>query len=259
MKPYNGSRRTLLKVGAHSKKLLDTVKEEARAALLSEDLKTKYNKISIGLNAPENPKTVFKVNLNLGGPERQKIADNLFDSYKDTCDKKKEHKRFVEGWRKESDDVLFVELKFRVKSGSAQKHAQEIQEYINSMMAIIPESEDEIYFLPRVHAIDENTIGMGQKIHFPRSIPAVDEEFHAVLNHAGQHLHLTAELGTSIEEIMSSDEPMLKSLAKGFKITHTQCLIGNMKKLLLELSKTEDETKKMFAMQALMVAPATML
>lgn len=116
-----------------------------------------------------------------------------------------------------------------------------------------------MYFIPRVCALDENTIGLGQKIHYPRKGPKIDEEFHAVLNNAGQHLYLSAELGTSIDEIMASEEPMLKSLAKGFKVTHTQCLIGNMKKLLLELSKTEDETKKMFAMQALMVAPLTML
>jgi hypothetical protein len=67
MKPYNGSRRTMLKVGAKSKKLVDAIKDEARNALLCEDLKTKHNKVSIGFNAPENPKTTIKVNINMGG------------------------------------------------------------------------------------------------------------------------------------------------------------------------------------------------
>lgn len=34
MKSYSGARRTLLKMGGHSQKLLDSVKEEAKNALL---------------------------------------------------------------------------------------------------------------------------------------------------------------------------------------------------------------------------------
>jgi hypothetical protein len=74
MKPYNGARRTFLKVSGKSRKLVDAVKEEARNALLCDDLKTKHNKLSIGLNAPEEPKTIIKVNLNMGGHEQQKLA-----------------------------------------------------------------------------------------------------------------------------------------------------------------------------------------
>ena len=70
MKPYSGARRTLLKVGNKSMKILDSVAEEARNALLESELKTKTNRISVGFNAPSNPKTVLKFKLNFGGQER---------------------------------------------------------------------------------------------------------------------------------------------------------------------------------------------
>lgn len=57
MKSYSGARRTLLKVGQKSKKLIESLADEAKNALLCEELKTKTNKISIGYNAPEVPKT----------------------------------------------------------------------------------------------------------------------------------------------------------------------------------------------------------
>lgn len=79
------------------------------------------------------------------------------------------------------------------------------------------------------------------------------------MNHAGQHMHVDVELGTSVEEIMASEEPMVKSLTKGFKVKYQTCFISNVKKLLLQISKSDNEIHKMFAMQALMVAPATML
>jgi len=41
MKPYNGSRRTLLKLGGKASKLLDVLSEEVRASLLGQELKLK--------------------------------------------------------------------------------------------------------------------------------------------------------------------------------------------------------------------------
>jgi hypothetical protein len=104
-----------------------------------------------------------------------------------------------------------------------------------------------MHYLPKCHALDDSTIAIGQKIHFPNKAPKLDEEFHSVLNHAGQHLHFTVELGTSIDEIMASEEPILKSLSKGFRVSHTQCLIGNLKKVFVELSKSEKDEHKMIA------------
>jgi len=150
MKPYNGARRTLLKVGAKSKKLIDTIAVEAKAALLEQELKFKKNKISLGFNAPENPQTTLKLNYKLGGADSLKLANELFGKYKDTANKKKETRRFVEGWRSENDDVFYAEVKFNVNQGTATKHAENIQKLINEMVALIPDDEDELYFHPKV-------------------------------------------------------------------------------------------------------------
>jgi hypothetical protein len=257
MKPYNGARRSLLKYGGKAKKLLDTVKEEARNALLSEDLKTKQNKISIGFNSPENPQTTIKASFNMGGVESQKLATHLYDNLKDSVNTNKEKSRFVDGWRSEADDVMFIEMRFKCKNATAQ--AEKLQAHLDKMMKIIPDSEDELYFMPKVYVTNGDFLCIGQKIHWPNRAPKIDEEFHGVLNHAGQHLYFTAELGTSIEEIMSSQEPIAKSLAKGFKFTHTQCLIANMKKVFMELSKSENESHQMMIQQAMIAAPLTML
>lgn len=104
--------------------------------------------------------------MNLGGQDSKKLADYLFDSYNETVDKVKETRRFVQGWRASRDDVFFVELKFRVKPGSASGHANTISDLINQFFSKIPADEDEIYFKPRCHAIDDSTIGIGQKLHF---------------------------------------------------------------------------------------------
>lgn len=141
--------------------------------------------------------------------------------------------------------MLFAELKFKVKTGSAKGHADKIQTFVNDMLALIPENEAEkIYFSPKIHAVDDSTIAIGQKIHFPNRGYRLSEDFHTVLNHTGQQINLEAELSTSIEDLMASTQPILKSLAEGFKFTATLKFISNMKKVLLELSKVEDDDSR---------------
>ena len=67
------------------------------------------------------------------------------------------------------------------------------------------------------------------------------------------------ELGTSIDEIMTSDHSVLKLLSRGFRVSHTQSVISNFKRVLVEFSKTDDEALQTLAQQALMIAPITML
>ena len=54
-KEFNGSRRTVLKAGNVATKLISTVGDATRQALLSEPLDTKTHTISIGFNAPAKP------------------------------------------------------------------------------------------------------------------------------------------------------------------------------------------------------------
>ena len=60
LKPYNGSRRTMLKFGAKSKAVIDVTKDVAINILLGQELKTISSSFSVGLNVPENPNTEIK-------------------------------------------------------------------------------------------------------------------------------------------------------------------------------------------------------
>jgi len=67
-----------------------------------------------------------------------------------------------------------------------------------------------------------------------------DDAIRGVLNSSGQHLHFDVELGSSLEEIMDSDEAILMLLAKGgFKVSHKQCLIGNLNRVIQELQRSD--------------------
>jgi len=50
---------------------------------------------------------------------------------------------------------------------------------------------------------------------------------------------------------------MAKAGMKGFKVTHKHCLISNLKKVFVELSKSETMQEQIGV--AMMFAPATML
>jgi hypothetical protein len=123
------------------------------------------------------------------------------------------------------------------------------------MVKLIPVDAD-AYFKPKISALDDHTIAIGIKIHFPNKMRMPDD-FHQVLSHCGQHIHETFELGTSIEEIMKSEEPVLKSLTKGFTVTGSVCIVSNLKKVFMELMRNEENQEKLGKL--LMLSPATML
>jgi hypothetical protein len=84
MKPYNGARRTMLKVGGKARALLATVHEETKALLMSQELKYKHSSISVGFNAPKNPQTVIATRLDFGGQHGVKMANELREQYQNT-------------------------------------------------------------------------------------------------------------------------------------------------------------------------------
>ena len=55
MKSYSAGRRTFLKMSAKSSKLFDAIGEEAKNALMKEEIKYKKNQFSVAFNAPANP------------------------------------------------------------------------------------------------------------------------------------------------------------------------------------------------------------
>jgi len=52
MKSLTGTQKTLLRLGGHSKNLLDLIGEKAKLALMSDKLVTKNHSMSIGFDAP---------------------------------------------------------------------------------------------------------------------------------------------------------------------------------------------------------------
>ena len=67
MKPYKGTRRSMLKAGATVKKIFDAVAEQAKLAMIGQELKMKSHSISVGFNRPEKAGTHIEANLWLGG------------------------------------------------------------------------------------------------------------------------------------------------------------------------------------------------
>jgi hypothetical protein len=139
MKPYNGARRSMLKLGGKAMKVLDVLSTETKAALLGKELKLKKSSISVGLNAAEVPKTVIAATVKLGGQDAVNKSNEMREKYNGAVNAAKEKAEFVEGWKKENDDVFFVELKISTKDGKAQEHADRISPLLNEAMDMIPE------------------------------------------------------------------------------------------------------------------------
>lgn len=257
MKPYNGSRRALLKAGNQTRKLMDIMSEETKAALLGQEIKLKSSSVSIGFNPPSDPQTFVKGSLHIGGHEAFNKCNELEGRYHDAVDAKREHERFVVGWRKDDDDVCYVELRLGFK-GNAKHHAERFGNALKKVYDLIPsDGDEELYFKPKVLALDDNTVAVGLKIHYPNKFPMFDD-FKPILKNAGQHVHWSLELGTSLKEIFESGEPIAKLASLGgFKMQHKHCFISNLKKVLIELMK--DEEKRQILGAAMMFAPATML
>ena len=154
------------------------------------------------------------------------------------------------------DDHFYFEIKITTEAGKATEQVDLLVPRIDALIDTLAPEDNSIYFKPKISALDDSTIAIGLKIHFENT-QKVPEEIATVLNHAGQHAHFTVELGTSITDTMKSEEPVLKSLSKGFKVTSKVCIISNMKKIFLELAK--DETFQDKIGNLMMFAPATML
>lgn len=239
MKSYNGVRRTFLKLGAKSSQLLESIKDEAKNALMKEELKYKKSSVSVGFNAPANPQTSVAATLNIGGSDNEKIANALFQRYQDAADTKSEQQEFS-GYKKSRDSYGHVEIKFAVSPGSAESHAAAINEKLPEIFKLSIPSD--FYFRPKVLALDDSTIAIGVKVHVPFGRAKLDEDIKGVLNSAGQHIHFNVELGTSLASIFSSEEPILMSALKGgYRVSQKVCLISNINRVIQELAKSENE------------------
>lgn len=141
MKPYKGTRRSLLKAGAASKKIFDAISEQARLTLIGQELKMKTHSISVGFNKPAAPATRITVNQWAGGKTHVAQRDSLHARYNGTSKDSKNTKRA----HSSGNGVLTFFVEVRAKTSSAEaatKHADAVKkligEYKDKVHAISP-------------------------------------------------------------------------------------------------------------------------
>jgi hypothetical protein len=156
---------------------------------------------------------------------------------------------------------LYVEIRVTVTDGQASKYAADINECLSTFISCVEEGNFYPFiFNLKALVIDDNTVAIGQKFHAPIGKAKVPEDILGVLNKAGQHLNFYFALGTSVEEILESKESITMSLLKdGFKASTSQCLVSYFNRVLVELTKTEDEKINGALMAVGMFSPALML
>jgi len=244
MRPYNGTRKSIIKMSGKINSLIDKVANEARLAIMEQELKTKTNRFSFSFNAPENPQTIIDQTILIGGQEAKSIEDNLVAQYKDTIDPAKEVARFGEGsWRADDNTPVFVQFSVKTAEGKAADHVKTLTERVTKMIDTfnVKEAGDFIWKQPKIHALDENTIAVGVKAYIPCRIPNLPQDILDVLRHAEQSVNVRAELGTSLSDIMNLEDSLVNRTKDGFRIQASMSVISNLKKLLMELSNSENE------------------
>ena len=87
MKPYNGARRTMLKLGSKTAGLMKVAAEEAKAVMLGGELTTKHLSMSVGMNRPKDAQTKIEVSVNFGGEVQHKKTQEMSALYKDAVNK----------------------------------------------------------------------------------------------------------------------------------------------------------------------------
>ena len=258
MKPYNGTRRAMLKIGGKVAGLMDVLGEETKNALMAEDLKTMSSSMTLGFNPPKNPKTTINAHIDFGGQKTVHKINQMRAKYMNAIDKPKEKARFEDGsYREARDDHAFLEFRIAMKPGTAKKHAEIVSSHLKEMLDMIPEEESSIYFRPKITAPDDKTVVVGMKIHFPNENYKIPEEFVSILSHAGQCINYKLELGTSIEEVMKSESSLIHCAAKGFRVQHKHTVITNLRHVFMRMMEKEDQAEKIG--MAMAFAPVTML
>lgn len=81
MKSLTGTQKTLLRLGGHSKNLLDLIGEKAKLSLMSDKLVTKNHSMSIGFDAPQDPATVLNVNAWIVGKKFAQVDKYMKSTY----------------------------------------------------------------------------------------------------------------------------------------------------------------------------------
>ena len=74
-----------------------------------------------------------------------------------------------------------------------------------------------------------------------------------------QNISFQIALGTDVKSVLSEEEketPLIKHLAKGFKVSSQITLVSNLKKAIAEMLKSDSEEEQEVGQQLMMIAPA---
>lgn len=78
MKNYGSNKRSMLKFHGHATNILSKTKEQAKLALIGQELKVKNHKFAVSFNDPKDKAgTTIDFNAFIGGPSHKATLDEL--------------------------------------------------------------------------------------------------------------------------------------------------------------------------------------
>jgi hypothetical protein len=165
MKAYNGSTRTMLKVGKKTSSIFNAMAEKTKAAF-EEDLKTRAHKFSVTLNDPkEDVGTEIEYAIHACGSHYNEFKVRM-NQYEGTTDLDK----FMELTGADADEILPLKIEIVLgKFNNADALCDELEEKVESMMNEIKMGENSLadIMMPKFHQ-KEGKIICGLQIPVPK-------------------------------------------------------------------------------------------
>jgi len=200
MKPYNGTRRSLLKASAATKKIFDAVAEQAKNTLIGKELKMKKHSLTVGFNKPDAPGTHIEANVWFGGKSHVAQRNSLHAKYNDTSKESPFTKKVYDTHNDHGVVISFVEIRAKTSSAdAATKHVEAFKKMMNTHLT------DESHFANLIQvSADADYIVVGVEMVLPKSYAkgvSVPAEIQTIFEQVDQHITVELDLGTSLNDI----------------------------------------------------------
>jgi len=114
------------------------------------------------------------------------------------------------------------------------------------MVALIPESEYDVYGHPRVFASDSTTLRVGMKVYEEVGKQIIPDELFEIIQKSHQKASVEMQLQSGLDSIYDSKDPIVKSVMDGVKVKYSHKIIANLKKVAKFLSESEDPKVQKF-------------
>jgi hypothetical protein len=167
---------------------------------MSQELKTKKSSMELAFNSPENPQTKIRTRFLMGGEPAEQINNSL---------------RSMAG-NIENPRMVFGELRIKVSGESAQTHVGYLNASLQRMLKMelvehVRNDRDKIFnSIKKIYNPDDNTVAIVVAHDMPKKAKKIPEDILIKLRHAGQSFNIEADLGTSAEELLNDDAPIIE-------------------------------------------------